>query len=213
MGRGCNVAPVCDFPFHSDFEQCCCADNWGTCVESPIIIDVEGNGFRLTDPAGGVNFDLNADGPAERLSWTARGSDDAFLFLDFNQNGMVDSGAELFGNYTPQPPSPSPNGFIALAQFDKTENGGNGDGVIDSRDAVYASLRLWQDSNHNGRSDSGELWTMAQSRVNAISLDYERASRRDEDGNLFFYRSKIQIAKGSSRVDQWAYDVFLVRGS
>jgi len=210
ISRGCRVAPVCDFPFHSDFDQCCCADNYGNCVESPIIVDVVGNGYRLTSAAEGVNFDLNADGAAERLSWTEPGSDDAFLFLDFNQNGMIDSGAELFGNFTPQPPSSSPNGFIALAEFDKTENGGNADGIIDSRDAVYARLRLWQDTNHNGSSDAGELLDLVQSGVNAISLDYERANRRDQFGNMFFYRSKIEISKRSSSVQHWTYDVFLV---
>jgi hypothetical protein len=97
--------------------------------------------------------------------------------------------------------------------FDQTSEGGNNDGVIDARDAVYVSLRLWRDSNHNGVSENGELFTLPQLGITAISLKYKESKWTDVYGNQFKYRSKVERStKGKGR-DKWAYDVFLVANS
>lgn len=183
------------------------------CGDSPIIIDVRGNGYNLTGAQGGVNFDLNNDGVAEHLSWTAANSDDAFLALDRDANGTIDNGAEVFGNFSPQPRSDSPNGFASLAEYDKAINGGNNDGAIDSHDAVFASLRLWQDINHNGLSEASELHTVAESQVVSFSLHYAETPFRDRYGNRFRYVAPLTLESGNHGLrGRFAWDVFLIKG-
>lgn len=209
-GGSCPLFPLypCEQDFYWDSGTCSCEPN-----PTPVLIDVAGNGFDLTSNRDGVTFDLSSDGPAESLSWTRHGSDDAWLVLDRNANGTIDNGTELFGNFTPQlqpPLGEQRNGFLALAEYDKGSNGGNGDGLISAADAIFSSLRLWQDKNHNGISESRELLSLQSADVANLELAYKSSKYVDTFGNAFRYRAKVKDAK-SAQVGRWMWDVFLVR--
>jgi hypothetical protein len=164
----------------------------------------------MTSAVNGVSFTAFANQPAIRTAWTSAYSDDAWLVLDRNNNGQIDNGNELFSSTAPQPAPPLgeiKNGFAALAEYDKAANGGNGDGVINAGDSIFAELRLWQDTNHNGVSESSELHTLLQLGLESISLSFRESRRTDRYGNNFRYRAKISGSR-QSLLGRSIYDVF-----
>ena len=182
---------------------------------SPIIINFTGN-LKLTSPANGVMFDIAATGVKYQLSWTEAGADDAFLAYDRNGNGTIDDGGELFGTRTRlfNGAYPAYNGFQALAELDLPAAGGNNNGVIDTGDAHFSELRVWQDVNHNGISESSELRGLTTANIGRIEIEYFHSAKKDKDGNKYSYRAKVYFNNESDSENiashqKWAYDVGL----
>lgn len=135
----------------------------------------------------------------------------------------VFSGREMFGNLTNQPLSPQqaeqakamaareeswkPNGFLALSFFDRKQNGGNENGMIDAGDLVFSHLRVWVDTAHNGRSEDGKMYTLGELGIQSISLNYSESDRVDRNGNHLRYIGQIAMAS-SSQVQPQIADVF-----
>jgi hypothetical protein len=175
---------------------------------SPIVVNFDTGGYRLTGANSPVSFDMPGNGHPTLMGWTSEGPDEAFLWLDRNGNGRVTSGAELFGNFTPlRNGDLAKNGFEALREFD-----GNNDGVIDVRDPIWPQLMLWRDLNHNGLSEPAEIAPLAGSGVIGIDVHYHWTGRQDRWGNVFRYESFVSMANrsGSGVYEQPVYDIFFV---
>jgi hypothetical protein len=197
---GCDPLDCVDNGITLIAAECECGGPMSDCAQDPLILSLGDSALPLTDRVSGVRFDLNGDGRPEQTPWTHALRRDAFLVLDRNGNGRIDSGLELFGDATPQPEDEGKNGFRALAVFDDRFNGGNEDGRIDAHDRIFEHLRLWVDLNHDGTSQTSEMVRLADERVVGISLAYEPISREDRHGNRFLFRGKYGLSQGADRL-------------
>jgi hypothetical protein len=201
--EGCNGASCCGGTAATTCEHEGGLFSGCVCGFSPIIISLDDGSVELTSLQHGVMFDMLPDGARELTSWTRPASNDAFLVLDRNGNGQIDSSKELFGSTTEQPPTDQRNGFNALSAFDA-----NHDGRIDQGDPIFSSLRLWLDRNHNGVSESTELLPLRAIGLLSLSLDYREIPRTDRHGNLFRFVAPVKLKVGREVVTRRAYDVF-----
>ncbi|HET7522674.1 MAG TPA: hypothetical protein VFJ79_00875 [Acidimicrobiales bacterium] len=199
--------------YRYDSGQVCVPDpNKPPPTDCPVLLDLDGHGFHLTGLDDPVRFDLDADGVAEELGWTAPGVRNGFLCMDRNHDGTIDDGRELFGQVTPLADGqPAKIGYVALAQLDLPERGGNGDGVVGPEDAGFRDLRVWVDANHDGVSQPGEILTLPQAGIVRLAYDYVETRRQDQYGNLFRYQSRAWVRNPAGQVrESSTYDVFFV---
>lgn len=170
-----------------------------TCVSgSPLVLDLDGNGIETVGTAQGVRFDLAATGQSAQIGWVSGG--DGLLAIDRNRDGQISDGTELFGNATRLANgSQAADGWAALADSDS-----NGDGVVDAADAGFADLRVWVDANHDGKSDAGELHTLADVGVSRIALAYSN-ERIAQGENIFDGQGSFTRVDGTTgqMTDVW----------
>jgi Ca2+-binding RTX toxin-like protein len=109
----------------------------------PVVIDLDGDGAELVEAnKTRVRWDVDGDGKAERVGWT--NGDDAFLALDRNGNGVIDSFSELSFLTDFRGAGSDLEGLLAYDD--------NRDGLLTALDEVFSKLKLWQDVNSDGVS-------------------------------------------------------------
>ncbi|WP_233079073.1 hypothetical protein [Rheinheimera soli] len=115
-------------------------------MKDPLVMSFNGRPVELTGQTTAFHLTDNA----KHIQQLAQGQ--YYLAKDSNNNGVVDSGKELFGPSTGE-------GFAELAAFDEDQNG-----LIDKQDPIWESLWLW-------RPEDKGLYSLKEMGVTALSVD------------------------------------------
>lgn len=158
---------------------------------SLYVLDFNGDGIALTSAADGVEFDIDGTGKRIRVGWTTANSDDAFLAVDVNGNGTIDSARELISTRTTLPGGTvvrTANQVLQVLQGQPLELPPGTRippdwAYFDAGDAAFASVFAWVDRNHDGRSQADELRPLAAAGVRSIYGGFQRSRAVDSHGN------------------------------
>ena len=170
-----------------------CGDN------TPLVVAFEGEAVSYTS-GGTFSFvpgrPVASDWPTATTPWLA---------MDRDNDGMITTGAELFGSSSVLPDGATAiNGFAALAALDA-----NHDGKIDATDPAFTSLLLWSDRDADRHSSPDEL-SPASSVLVSISLYDHLDVRCDMRRNCEGERATLQWREPSGALRTGAIiDVYL----
>lgn len=135
-----------------------------------------------------------------RVNWPEQNSPGYFLAKLDKGETKITKHSQLFGQ-----DDKYENGFLALKIYDK-----NNDGVIDSKDDVFASLQLWNDKNGDGSSDTSELHSLKSRGIASISLKYStRNVTKFDDRARAREKSKFTYVQNGKTKSGDVFDVWL----
>jgi hypothetical protein len=155
-----------------------------------VLVSMEsGQEYLLSSVDAGVTFDLDADGSAERVAWTAAASKIGFLVVDRNRNGRIDNGKEMVGV---QSLAGAQNAFDGLTGLAALAGTSSPRGSLSTDDPLFHSLLVWTDHNHNGISEPAELIPL-ESMVSDFGLGYHLEGRRDTFGNVYIHSGWLDV--------------------
>ncbi|ANY85726.1 Microbial serine proteinase precursor [Pseudomonas putida] len=164
----------------------------------PLLLDLGGEGVRMTDLSDAVLFDTDHSGTLKRSAWADRKT--GMLVID-DGSGQVKDVSQMFSEYYKGKAGVNgaagearfKDGFAALASED-----GNGDGIIDARDPIWNQLRVWVDASHDARVDGGELKTLTELGITQINVRAAGTPGETRDGSRVLARGSFVIG-GNTR--------------
>jgi Ca2+-binding RTX toxin-like protein len=175
-------------------------------VIDPLVLDLDGDGVETVSADVGIMFDHDGDGIRTGSGWVL--SDDGLLVIDKNRDGVINNGGELFGvDMVLSSGQKASNGFEALADFDTNE-----DLVFDAKDADFEYVKIWQDLNQDGLSQSAELKSLSEHAITSISLTHQAVSYVD-NGNVISDVGSYQSTVAGATVERSIEGVNFVKNT
>lgn len=148
-------------------------------ADFPLVLNLAGKQVHTVSVQGsGVTFDVTGNGSKASTAWIT--PDEGFLVLDPDNKGSITSGAQWL---------PS---FAMLASFD-----GNHNGILTAAEADAAGIKVWVDSNSDGVSESGEVYSLAALGIASINLNAMLTGVYD-NGNLITADSTFTWTNGET---------------
>lgn len=147
---------------------------------APLVVDLDADGVEIST-RNNARFDWDEDGYLEKGSWAA--ADDGFLVVDFAADGSLTGTGDGKVTQTKELvltkilERTDITDLQALTLMEQSARyGGNNDGVLNSRDGLWQQLKIWQDSDQDGKVDAGEMKTLAQHGIKELRLRYDDGS-------------------------------------
>jgi len=160
---------------------------------TPLVVSFDGRPAELAIAATAA-FDIDGREGCLTTDWPTTAT--PWLAIDDNGDGVVDSGAELFGSGRRLPDGQSAkNGFAALAALDS-----NGDRRITPQDERFGELLLWLDEDADKLGTFSEFIGLQTAGIVEIELDYRYRSRCDVRGNCQIEHARFSFVDASGAV-------------
>lgn len=147
-----NAAPAFQYPVRDDGR-----------IPEVMLIDMDGDGIRLSSPAEGVVF-VFGQGQRARSAWPINGAGDGFVAIDQNRDGRISFIGELVGGVLGPP-----NGFDYLRRAGLVPSLAERD-RLDRSDPLFRRLLVWTDSDRDGMSAETELQSLEYAGFSGIDL-------------------------------------------
>lgn len=162
---------------------------------SPLMLFFGEKTSRFTETS---DFKLS-ENQSGRIYWPEKNSEGYFLVQMKEEDKAVRDGSQMFGDNQDHP-----DGFSNLASYDL-----NKDQVIDRKDRIFKSLRLWNDKNADGVSQAEELFTLNQKGVQSLALDYLHETRKFGERAEYKQRSSFVFVKDGKKQKGQLIDIWL----